>query len=247
MNLSVNGITIQFNKAKIENTIKTTINSSSKGYICTINANLLTEANKNENFRFVLNNSLLNTCDGSFLAKSLSWVFNDRLEAWPGPDFFLEILKNKNYKYYFLGSNQKTLSVLKKNLLPNYPWIDDSKFTSLPYLGVDQFDYDKISHDINDFQADIVWLSLGAPKQEVFASKLLPYLNNGIIICVGAAFDFYGRKKGTRAPFFVRKLGLEWIWRIFTSPKKTIIRLQREVVTIPKILFKEKKRIKRQK
>jgi exopolysaccharide biosynthesis WecB/TagA/CpsF family protein len=103
-----------------------------------------------------------------------------------------------------------------------------------------EFDFKSISEDINKRSPDIIWVSLGAPKQEVFSSILVKYLEKGIIINVGAAFGFYsGLKQYKRAPMIFRKLSLEWLWRLLHFDKKTALRLFKEITIMPKIIIKE--------
>jgi N-acetylglucosaminyldiphosphoundecaprenol N-acetyl-beta-D-mannosaminyltransferase len=84
---------------------------------------------------------------------------------------------------------------------------------SPPFCELEEFDYTGIAKQINDSNADIVWLSLRAPKQDFFAVKLLPHLDKKICIGVGAAFRFsLGQIK--HPPKIFKKLGLTGIfWR----------------------------------
>ena len=239
-------IPIEFNQKVILERIRLSINSKLKGYVCTVNANILAEAYYNNTYKGILQDSLINICDGSILVKGISWIFKTKLKAWPGPDFFIYMLKKKEIKNYFLGSNNETLKELSKNLKKTNPLLKNAVFQSLPFLSVEHFDYESISKSINQNKPDIIWVSLGAPKQEIFASLLIPYINQGIIICVGAAFDFYAEENGKkRAPLFIRNLNLEWLWRLFQNPKKTFKRLRREFITLPKILMLEKKKLRK--
>ena len=78
-----------------------------------------------------------------------------------------------------------------------------------PFLNVEDFDYLKISKLINQNKPDIIWIGLGAPKQEIFMSKLLPHIDSGLMIGVGAAFNFYsGLDEYKRAPYLMKKYHL---------------------------------------
>ena len=61
----------------------------------------------------------------------------------------------------------------------------------LPFVSVDEFDYELIAKKVNEEKPDIIWVSLGAPKQEIFMSKLLPFLQQGVMFGIGAAFNYY--------------------------------------------------------
>jgi N-acetylglucosaminyldiphosphoundecaprenol N-acetyl-beta-D-mannosaminyltransferase len=241
-------IPIEFNKVKIFEKLQNSIQNNFKGYICTINANLIAEAFQNKAYKQILQDSIINICDGSVLAKGISWVYGYNFNSLPGPDFFLETIHKKYLKNFFLGSNQETLVGLKNNLIKINSNIKNAIFQPLPYLTIEQFDYYSISELINQNKPDIIWVSLGAPKQEIFVSRLIPFLNRGIIVSIGAAFNFYAGTKGEdRAPFTIRKLKFEWIWRLLRSPKKTLKRLKRECVILPKVLIRERSRVEKNK
>ena len=93
---------------------------------------------------------------------------------------------------------------------------------------------------VNNDGSDIIWVALGAPKQEIFMSKLKPYLKRGVMIAVGAVFKFYsGGADVKRAPEWVVKAHLEFVYRIFSEPKKQIKRCAWILVTLPGLLLNE--------
>jgi len=72
---------------------------------------------------------------------------------------------------------------------------------------------------INNAKPDVVWVGLGMPKQELWIGKHFGLINAPIMIGVGAAFDFIsGRKK--RAPKWMQRMGLEWLYRLIQEPKR---------------------------
>jgi N-acetylglucosaminyldiphosphoundecaprenol N-acetyl-beta-D-mannosaminyltransferase len=86
---------------------------------------------------------------------------------------------------------------------------------------------------INTAQADIVWIGLSTPKQEIFAKRLSNYVRVHFIITVGAAFDFLtGRVK--QAPAFVQRIGMEWFFRLVTEPRRLY---KRYLKVVPLFLF----------
>ena len=89
---------------------------------------------------------------------------------------------------------------------------------------------------------DIIWVALGAPKQEIFMSKLKPFLKRGVMIAVGAAFKFYSGLEEKRAPEWMVKHHLEFVYRIFSEPKKQLKRCSWIIITLPGLLLGEWKR-----
>jgi N-acetylglucosaminyldiphosphoundecaprenol N-acetyl-beta-D-mannosaminyltransferase len=107
-------------------------------------------------------------------------------------------------------------------------------------LSADSFDYISIAALINKQNPDIIWIGLGAPKQEVFMHHLLPHINKGLMIGVGAAFNYYsGLSEFKRAPDFMINLHLEWLFRAFQEPKRIIKRQLKNLLYLPLIIFNE--------
>ena len=128
-----------------------------------------------------------------------------------------------------------------KYIVNNLTNINSSRISTLhlPFSNVNDFNYDEISAEINEFKPKIIWIGLGAPKQEKFMKLLLPKIKTGIMIGVGAAFDFYNPKSGVRrAPRFFRYLRIEWIYRLLLQPKKTIPRVIRNTFYLSFIFVK---------
>lgn len=143
---------------------------------------------------------------------------------------------------FFMGTSAKTLAALKENLVKIDNRIADMTFYELPFRTVDQFDYQKIADMVNADGADIIWVALGAPKQEIFMSKLKPFLKRGVMIAVGAAFKFYSGLEEKRAPEWMVKHHLEFVYRIFSEPKKQLKRCSWIIITLPGLLLGEWKR-----
>ena len=95
---------------------------------------------------------------------------------------------------------------------------------------------------MEESEADIIWVALGAPKQEIFMSKLKPHLKRGVMIAVGAAFKFHCGIDEKRAPQWMLKVHLEWVYRIMRSPKKQLKRCSMIILTLPRLLIEEWRR-----
>ena len=230
------GIEIEFERYNIEKII----NNCQKGYINTINANLLVSAFKNHEYKQILRKSNLNICDGSVLASTLNLINQTQYIPYPGPDFFIDKIKEKKYKHTFLGSTPEVLNNLKIQLTKIDSNIQNARFIELPFLRVNEYDYNVLGEMINKTFPDFIWVSLGAPKQEEFSSVLVKHINRGLIVSVGAAFDFYsGLSHINRSPEILRNLKLEWLYRVFKQPSKTLKRLKDELIYMPIIIIKE--------
>lgn len=194
-------------------TIKNAILKGENAYICIANMRSIIYGNKHTDYANILNNSLLTTPDGTPLVWCAKcWGYND-VKRTVGPDLFVTMLKeNDNIKHFLLGDTEETL----KKISQKGEYNNIVGYYSPPFCEVDEFDYKHIADLINKSNADIVWVSLRAPKQDYFAVRLLPYLNKKIVIGVGAAFRFaLGQYKHPNK--LIQKLGLTGIfWRKYS-------------------------------
>lgn len=235
----LNGISIIFGKKNIYQRINQIFTKSKKAMIFTINSNIIVNSYLNLNYLETIKQSCFNICDGSVLASAISLIHNKKVQSYPGPDFFIDIISTQKYSHAFIGSSKEILKGLKGELKKYDPKIENSLFLDLPFTTVENFNYNEISDKINHRSVDFIWISLGAPKQEFFSSLLIGQIDRGIIVAVGAAFDFYSGLDNIRCPKILRKLKLEWLFRLIKQPIKTFIRLKNEILYMPVILAKE--------
>lgn len=237
-------VNIEFNKNKIDSIIQSNIAKRGRGYVCSVESNNLTVANSNPDFLNVVNGALVNLCDGSVLAKILGKIHKKSFQSYIGADLFIKYVRMCRYKQFFLGNTRQVLNGLRLNLIKIDSAIASMSFEELPYCKVQDFDYEGIAAMINKVKPDIIWVSLGAPKQEFFMALLLPYLEQGIMFGFGAIFNFYaGIGKVKRAPEWMIKMKLEWLYRAFEEPKKNIPRYWRFLKLVPGLILEEKKKI----
>ena len=234
------GIPFEFNKEHVISTIEQRVADRSKGYICVVDGNIISEVQLNPVYASIINTSLLNICDSSWAPIFIRWIHKARYESFTGDDLFIDLLSERKYKSMFLGSTPEILENLKEKLKTIDPDINEMIFLPLPFCTIDEFDYKGIAESINEVDPDLIWISLGAPKQEEFMSRLFTFVNRGIIIAVGAVFNYHsGYSEKKRAPAIFIKLKIEWFFRMVQEPKKNISRVVRFLRTVPKILISE--------
>ena len=236
-------IPLEFNHQKLEHTIiESSLNS--KGYCCFVDSNMLVESFVDEKSLIIniLNESLVNSCDGSYLALLASVVHKKKLWAYNGPEFFEKFIY-ANEKHCIIGNTDIVFEKIKTKVkITNGK--SALKYIPLPFLKVEEFDYEKIAEEINKYNPRYIWVSLGAPKQEIFMYKLLPLINSGVMLGVGAALNYFsGEIKDI--PGWATKYRLIWLFRIFTEPKKQIQRVFKILKYYPLILIEERKRIRK--
>lgn len=157
-----------------------------------------------------------------------SKIFFDKsyLQRITGYDFFENLLNNlnncnKDKKLFFIGGEQSNLVILKKKIIDNYKNIklENVGILSPPFGNDFKFKDDDILNTINSFRPDIIFIGLGAPKQEIWSYLNAQKINCVNFVSIGAAFNFFtGLEK--RAPLFLRKYGFEWFFRLLITPKK---------------------------
>jgi N-acetylglucosaminyldiphosphoundecaprenol N-acetyl-beta-D-mannosaminyltransferase len=220
--------------------LNTFFNNNSKGYCCAVNANIVVECFKKKEYLEIVKNASFNTCDGINVKRLFNATYKDKINIYPGPNLFQDLVFKKKYNHFFLGGQNHVLEGLKTELQKGNHTISNNNFYSPPFLPVDKFDYNAIASLINKQNPDIIWIGLGAPKQEIFMSNLLPHINKGLMIGVGAAFNYYsGLDEYKRAPYLIKKYHLEWLFRAFQEPNRIIKRQIKCLIYLPLIYLKE--------
>lgn len=178
------------------------------GYICVSNPRTVTYATKHIDYRKVMAESLMNLPDAEpMLWAAKLWRLKD-VQRTMGPVLFKEMLSEpqSGLKHFLLGDTNETLDKITQKFTSEADAIIVGSY-SPPFCSLDEYDYEKIAKLINDSGADLVWISMRAPKQDFFASRIKQYLDKKICIGVGAAFRFnLGEYK--MAPPIIKKLGL---------------------------------------
>lgn len=197
-------------KEKIEIAVKNRLN----GYICVSNVRMVRYANQkaNSDYLDLMKNSLMNLPDG----RPLTWCGKlwglKNIKETTGPQLFDSMLKSSenNIKHFLLGDTQETLDAVEKKYSNQFNTIIVGTH-SPPFTDVDKFNYKEIADMINKSGADIVWVSMRAPKQDYFNEKISPLLENKICIGVGRAFLFsIGKVK--QAPKIFQAIGLSGLF-----------------------------------
>lgn len=232
----------EFDQQTVLDTIDQLVDEDRKGYICVADGVTLSMSQNYKLLREVLDRSSLTVCDSGWVPLFLKWIYGISRKQYSGTELFGDVIAKKKYSMYFLGTSNAILKPLREKLSERDARIADMSFVSLPFRPVESFDYEGIAARINEEMPDVIWVSLGMPKQEIFMYNLLPYLNEGVMIGVGAAFKFASGMPGNgRAPKWMVKCKLEWLYRIMKEPKKQIGRCWLIIRTVPGLLVKEYK------
>jgi N-acetylglucosaminyldiphosphoundecaprenol N-acetyl-beta-D-mannosaminyltransferase len=234
-------INLEFNHNVLKDTISTMANNNYKGYVCFVDLTSLVYSYRFDDFKHVLNSSVVNSCDGSYIALFASLLHKRKLQQYIGPDFFKEFIFKKG-NHIIIGSTYNIYDKVINRIELEGGNVGNISFFELPFNSVEDFDYVRIATYINEKKANYIWVSLGAPKQEYFMHRLLPFIDSGIILGIGAALNFFsGEIK--EIPRWMKRFHLVWIYRLIAEPKKQINRLKSIIWIFPKMILEEKKKI----
>lgn len=188
-------------------------------YICVGNVHTTVMAHDDIRYHEVQNKAAFVLPDGKPLSVYSRKHGFPEAERVTGPDLMLRLFERDNgLKHYFYGGSPETLELLKQKLTEKYPYLRIAGMVSPPYRELNaEEDLEEI-RKINDSHADIIWVGLGAPKQENWMYEHRDKVC-GVMIGVGAGFDYHaGNIK--RAPAWMQKLSLEWLYRLMQDPKR---------------------------
>ncbi len=238
-------IRYEFDREAVHSAIADRLTRPGSDYICVADGVILNTANRDPGYLQVVNGGMFSICDSSYVPLYIKWIYGERLPQYCGSEIFRDIVASRRYRMIFLGTQQATLDGLRDNLASMNPDVASMTFAELPFLPVEEFDYPSIARMIEADGADIVWIALGAPKQEQFMARLRPHLTRGVMIAVGAAFKFYSGVETSRAPRWMVRHHLEFVHRIAKEPRKQLRRCARIIVSLPTLLYSEWCRSKR--
>ena len=206
--------------------------------ICLANVHMLMEAYWNPSFEKVLSQADLVTPDGKPLVLMLRklGILNQNQVA--GMDVFLnlcDLAEQTGIGVYFLGSSNEILAKIANKLNREYPVLKISGMNAIPSMSIEDVikspNYDLVE-EINQSGAGIVFVCLGCPKQEIWMSQHQGLID-GVMIGVGAVFSMYAGIN-PRAPFWIQRIGLEWLYRLSQEPRRL---WRRYGSTIPPFLY----------
>lgn len=262
---SINILNVKIDNINYKDTLKKIfefVKSKKAHQICTVNPEYIMEAQKDQELMTILHNSDLNVADGSGLflgAKITHQKLDYKVTGVDLVEKIFEDSEKNNYKIFLLGGINKvafkTAKILKNKypkskivgVYEGYPHINpiskkiyeknyikkNMDFKKNPPLNNNNL---KIIKEVTSKKPDILLVAYGCPKQDKFIARFRNYLNIPVSIGVGGTFDYIS-KNIQRAPLWMRKLWLEWLYRLFKEPNR-ITRIFTATIKFPlKIIF----------
>lgn len=201
----------------LKKNIEKDIENNKKSFIVAINPEKILKARKDEKLKKLLNNATYEIPDGIgviYASKLRKGNIKTRITGIDSMEMLCKLSEEKKYKIFMYGAKEETIKKAKENL--------EIKFPNIQIVGTIngyEKDNDKIISSINKSKADIVFVALGSPKQEYWITENMYKVSAKIFQGVGGSFDvFSGNIK--RAPKWMQKIGLEWLYRLLKEPKR---------------------------
>lgn len=201
-------------------------------YICVSNVHTTVMANQNAEYKAIQNGGILAIPDGGPLSTVGRKRGAENMHRTAGPSYMGEIFKLGGYRHYFYGSTPETLEKLHANLIRDYSDIQIVGMYSPPFREMTEDEDESIAEQINAVNPDFLWVGLGAPKQEKWMAAHQGRVK-GLMVGVGAGFDYFAGNI-ERAPEWMQKSNLEWVYRLLQDPKRLF---KRYLVTNTKFIW----------
>ncbi len=199
--------------------------------VATVNADFVVNAAKDPELRHILQESDLATPDGMPLVWGARMLGVDIKERVAGADMvpaLAAIAAEKNLSLYLFGSMEGIANEAAEILTTNNPGLNIVGTASPPYTSLIDID-EKYIEDIRRAKPDVLLVALGNPKQEKFISMHKHDLGAAVAIGIGGTLDFIAGKQ-VRAPVWMQNTGTEWLYRMFTDPKRLVQRYFHDLI-----------------
>lgn len=207
----------------------------SSSNVCVANVHMFVEAYRDGSFSKVIKEADIVTPDGKPLTWGMRILYGIHQERVAGSDILPDLLRQselQNLSVFFYGGTQKMLDDTFEFLKHAYPHLKLAGLISPPFRKLSDKENDDIVSTINNSGANIVMVVLGCPKQEKWMSMMKGKVN-AVMVGIGGALPLLiGAQK--RAPLWMQKNGLEWVFRLAIEPKRLF---KRYAVTNPMFIY----------
>lgn len=190
-------------------------------YVCFANAHMAVEARLNKKIADSVNNATIVTSDGMSVVMALKYIHKVNQDRSAGMDMVFDILKeaeNKKKSIFLFGNDKSTLDLFTQKAKSQYPQLNVAGAIAPPYREFTKEENDLYINQINEANPDLIFVSLGCPKQEIWMAENTSRVNS-VMLGIGGAITLYANKV-KRAPVFMQKNGFEWLYRFFQEPKR---------------------------
>lgn len=202
---------------ELKKAVNKDIIENKKSFIVAINPEKVLKTRKDHDLLLLLNSATYQIPDGIgivYASKLKHGKIKNRITGIDSMEMLCKLAVEKKYKIFMYGAKEETIVAAKNKIEEKFHGIN-----IVGYINGYEKDEQKIINTINKTKPNILFVALGSPKQELFITKNMNILNCNIFQGVGGSFDvFSGNIK--RAPKWMQKIGLEWLYRLLKEPKR---------------------------
>jgi len=214
-----------------------------KKQVCITPVNSVMAAVKNEQVKTIYNTSDYVLCDGMPIKWASSFLNTTIVERITGLDLLpnlVEFCSKNDFSIFLLGASPGVGEKLKQVILTSYPHARVVGVYAPPFMTTFTADENnKMINAVNAASPDVLLVSLTAPKQDIWIANNKYALNATLMVGIGGAFEVMaGLAK--RAPKWVQKAGLEWLYRFIQEPKRLFRRYFIEAPLFIPLIIKQK-------
>lgn len=190
-------------------------------YICFCNVHSLVTGRSDPAFRKAVLDADTAAPDGmpvAWLMRRRGVLMQERIDG-PGLMWrYAEQAALDGTPIYLYGSTETTLRKLMERLRYSFPGLVIAGHYAPPFRALEAHEEQSVVDGIVESRARVVFIGLGCPRQELWMAKISPQIP-AVLLGVGAAFDYHA---GTlkRAPVWMQKIGLEWLYRLMAEPRR---------------------------
>ena len=191
------------------------------GFICVTNAHMIVEAKTDVKYCDILSDATLMVPDGMPLVWLLNSKSDFRYERVAGYDLISSLcgeMEKIGLKLFLYGGTEKQNARISKNLETSFPDLQLVGALSPPFRSLSPSEERFFSEQINSVKPDVILVALGCPKQERWMQRNTSNIN-AILIGIGGASRLIAGDF-PRAPQLMRRLGFEWLFRLYLEPKR---------------------------
>jgi N-acetylglucosaminyldiphosphoundecaprenol N-acetyl-beta-D-mannosaminyltransferase len=194
-----------------------------RGYVCVCNVHTVMAAREDSELHAALLASSLNVPDGQPLVWAMNALGQGLEDRVYGPELMARAAARATSTgrrfYLYGGRDQDALVQLEVSLRRRFPGLNIVGGYCPPFRPLTAEERVAVTADINESEADVVWVGIGVPKQEKWMAAFRPHLEAPVLIGVGAAFDFHAGLV-PQAPPWLQRRGLEWAYRLAHEPRR---------------------------
>jgi N-acetylglucosaminyldiphosphoundecaprenol N-acetyl-beta-D-mannosaminyltransferase len=204
-------------------TVERWVDDGDRQFAVGVNAHLVNLANRDPELAALLQHSGLNYADGQSVVWAARMLHHEVPARVPTTEMIYpiaEMLARRRFPVFLLGGRPEVVDAAARRLRRDYPGL---QIAGVQHGYFDAGDEQRVLQRVNDSRARVLLVGLGNPRQEKWVWEHLSELRPNAILTCGGLYDWVsGRKR--RAPAWLYRIGLEWLWRLLIEPRRLFAR-----------------------